>query len=241
MHPIPVKINSKSASGTDETPWMPAKNGKWNKKANPNIAGIDWNVTGKSCPTQMPINPSNPPPICTLDPIPILDSSNNPAKIAFYLVGNYFSEVDFEYISGTPQMIGFMAPSTSGAFINTAEKSNVCMFPSGLRHYMGTPNSYCYPWCTKIITIFSFSFILQIADKKIYMAVYQFISDEFVLPTCYLPRSVHNIGEIFSLQVNDDFFDIHDSEKQFIGEAASKVLNFIKIKKGYCNLSFSGT
>lgn len=141
MHPIPVEINSKTTSDENETPWMPAKNGKWQKKANPNVAGDDWNMTGKSCSTQMPINPSNSPPVCTLDPIPILDSADNPAKIAFYLIGNCFSEVDFEYMSGSPQMVAFMAPSTTGAFINTSEKSNVCMFPSGLRHYSGAPNS----------------------------------------------------------------------------------------------------
>lgn len=38
-------------------------------------------------------------------------------------------------------MIGFMCPTATGAFINMAEKTNVCMFPSGLRHYTGAPNS----------------------------------------------------------------------------------------------------
>ena len=141
MHLIPVEINSKTTGEQNATPWTPEKGGKWQLDANPNFAGNNWNVTGKSCLTQMPINPSNPPPVCALDPIPILDSSNNPAKIAFYLVGNYFSEIDFEYILGSPQMVGFMCPNTSHPFINTAEKTNVCMFPSGLRHYTGAPHS----------------------------------------------------------------------------------------------------
>lgn len=77
MHPIPVEMNSKTAVDTDETPWMPEKGGKWQKKknANPNVTGDNWNVTGKSCLTQMPINPSNPPLVCTLDPILILDNA----------------------------------------------------------------------------------------------------------------------------------------------------------------------
>lgn len=72
MHAIPVEINSKTTVSENTTPWMPAKNGKWQLNANPNVTGEDWNVTSKSCLTQMPINPSNPPPVCTLDPI--LDS-----------------------------------------------------------------------------------------------------------------------------------------------------------------------
>lgn len=69
-------------------------------------------------------------------------------------------------------------------------------------------------------------------DEKIYMAVYQFISHEFILAKRYLPRFVHTIGESCSLQVNDDFYDVPDAERQYIAGAANKVLHFIKLRKG---------
>lgn len=63
------------------------------------------------------------------------------------------------------------------------------------------------------------------------MAVYQFIGDEFVLPKHYLPKCASTVGEGFSLRLNEDYNDIHDIEKQMIYESATKILNFIKLRK----------
>ena len=57
---------------------------------------------------QIQINLGVPPPP-TIVPIPILEVKNSLAKIVFYTIVNYFCEVDFEYISESPQQIGFMA------------------------------------------------------------------------------------------------------------------------------------
>lgn len=116
------------------TLWAPTKTGKWGKKLDINVVADEENI-GRSHLTQMPINPSNPPPMATLDSIPILDSKNNPAKISFMITITYDSEIDFEYMSGNPQRAGFHVWGTTKEQIQNSSKTNLCKWPMGMRNY----------------------------------------------------------------------------------------------------------
>lgn len=47
----------------------------------------------------------------------------------------YHSEVDFEYISGSPQTMRWMAWGKDNATIQNSTKTNLCKWPQGLRNY----------------------------------------------------------------------------------------------------------
>ncbi|CAI9722213.1 capsid [Octopus vulgaris] len=139
---MPVKINA-FQNATDN--WVPEKtNGKttWNDML------TDEKVPSRSCLTQMPINPSDPPPVAVLDPIPILDSNSQAAKITFLITIDYFSEIEFEKPSGSPQFVGYLPrvpAATSRCPLNPEHKMNLNQWPQSLRTYTGTGYDSAFP------------------------------------------------------------------------------------------------
>ncbi|CAI9722211.1 Hypothetical predicted protein [Octopus vulgaris] len=125
--------------------WVPEKtNGKttWNDML------TDEKVPSRSCLTQMPINPSDPPPVAVLDPIPILDSNSQAAKITFLITIDYFSEIEFEKPSGSPQFVGYLPrvpAATSRCPLNPEHKMNLNQWPQSLRTYTGTGYDSAFP------------------------------------------------------------------------------------------------
>lgn len=96
----------------------------------------------------MPINPSNPPPVAVIDPIPILDSKDQIAKISFLVTIDYFSEVDFERPTGKPQFCGYLPrvpAATKECPLNPEHKMLLNQWPQGLRTYQSTTSGAAFP------------------------------------------------------------------------------------------------
>ena len=113
---------------------------------------------GRSVLSQMPMNPSAPPPIAVLEIPPILNAENKTGNICWQLTVMYECTIQIETLSGSPQYAGF-TPMQTDFYRNNYKavcnhrRTQLCQWPTGLRNY--SSNTSTHPDAYKMNMIYN--------------------------------------------------------------------------------------
>ena len=140
---IPVEIGSNVMQTFN---WVPNGRGISSSKhtggtyeaANVSNSNQNTAIPGRSCLTQMPMEPSEAPPVAYIEIAPMLTASNEPTKSLWVCTIVYECTIQIETMSGNPQYAGWHVPRDDTHLTTdlwSRERTTLCQGPVGMRHY----------------------------------------------------------------------------------------------------------
>lgn len=139
---LPVEVRGEFGDGftPDQTTRMFSKKPSPNFDAAKSYGSQQTPCPGKSILSQMPMNPSSPPPIACLIIPPLLTSENKSAAITWQITVMYEVTIQTETLSGSPQYCGFTPTQTdyyrdNFRAVGSHRRTQLGQWPAGLRNY----------------------------------------------------------------------------------------------------------